>query len=138
MKAICVHEVGPPEVMKLEEVPDPKPLREPQYHCKIFEKTCVISAAEDHLQTIKTYLINGVHKQGMNLETHVTALADGANNCWWLLSAIKPNCQKLECILDWFYIGKKFQNLKTALGEAFETLLDSAKWKLWHGEANDH
>lgn len=115
MKAIRVHEVDPPELIKLKEVPDPKQLREPTIPLQI----------------------NGAHKQGMSLETHMTALADGANNCWSLLSAIKPNCQKLECILDWFNIGKKFQNVKTALSEVFETLLDSAKWKLWHGEAND-
>ena len=99
-----------------------------QHHRKIVDKTCVISAADDHRQTLKTYLINGALKQGLGLETKVTALADGAKNSWSVLSAIRPYCDTLECILDWFHIGKKFQNVKTALGEAFETLLDSAKW----------
>lgn len=67
----------------------------------------------------------------------MTALTDGANNCWSVLLAIKPYCDTLECILDWFHISKKFQQVKNALGEAFEASLDSAKWKLWHGEAQD-
>ena len=33
----------------------------------------------------------------------------------------------------WFHIGKKFQNVKQSLGEAFEKSLDSAKWEIWHG-----
>src|SRR2546422_311686 len=31
----------------------------------------------------------------------------------------------------------KFQNVKNALGEAFEKSLERAKWKLWHGKAHD-
>ena len=108
-----------------------------QYHRQIIEKNCVGAATADNLQTIKTNLINAALKQGISKETKVTGLADGANNCWSVLSALKPYCATLECILDWFHIGKKFQNVKNALGEAFETSLDSAKWKLWHGEAND-
>jgi len=53
----------------------------------------------------------------MSPET-VTGLADGANNCWSVLSIIKPECSTLECVLD-FHIGKRFQNVKTALGDAF-------------------
>ena len=40
-------------------------------------------------------------------------------------------------ILDWFHIAQKFQNVKNALGEAFAASLESAKWKLWHGNADD-
>ena len=35
------------------------------------------------------------------------------------------------------HITQKFQNVKNALGEAFATSLESAKWKLWHGNAAD-
>jgi hypothetical protein len=108
-----------------------------QYHRKIMEKTCVVSALDDDLQTIKTYLLHAALKQGMTQDSKVTALADGANNCWSVLSVVAPHCQTLECILDWFHIGKKFQNVKNALGEAFEKSLESAKWKLWHGKARD-
>jgi hypothetical protein len=104
---------------------------------QIMEKTCVISAMDDQLQTIKTYVINATKKQGISQETQVTALADGAKNCWAVVAAIQPECATLECILDWFHIAQKFQNVKNALGEAFAASLESVKWKLWHGNADD-
>lgn len=106
------------------------------HHRQIVDKTCVVSALDDRLQTIKTYLMNATLKQGMSRDSNVTALADGANNCWSVLSVVQPYCGTLECILDWFHIGKKFQQIKNALGEALAQSLDSAKWKLWHGEAD--
>ena len=33
--------------------------------------------------------------------------------------------------------AQKFQQVKKALGEAFTTFLESAKWKLWHGHADE-
>ncbi|MBV9386135.1 MAG: UPF0236 family protein [Chroococcidiopsidaceae cyanobacterium CP_BM_ER_R8_30] len=65
----------------------------------------------------------------------MTGLADGAVNCWSILLSLQPHCQSLECILDWFHIGKRFQNVIQALGEDFEKSLESAKWELWHGNA---
>jgi hypothetical protein len=106
------------------------------HHRQIVDKTCVVSAIDDRLQTIKTYLMNAALKQGMSKDSNVTALADGANNCWSVLSVIQPHCHRLECILDWFHIAKRFQNVKNALGAAFEQSLDSAKWQLWHGKAD--
>jgi hypothetical protein len=108
-----------------------------QHHRQIMEKTCVISAMDDTLHTMKAYLLNAAHKQGMSQETKVTALADGAKNCWSVLSALTPECETLECILHWFHIAQKFQNVKNALGGAFTTSLESAKWKLWHGKPQD-
>ena len=83
------------------------------------------------------YLCSTTKKQGISQETQVTALADGAKNCWSVLAAIQPECATLECILDWFHIVQKFQNVKNALGEAFAASLESAKWKLWHGNTDD-
>ena len=108
-----------------------------QHHREISEKTCVMSAKDDQLQSITTYLLHAALKQGLCSDTQVTALADGAKNCWTVLLAMKPYCATLECILDWFHIGKKFQTVKNALGEAYAASLDSAKWKLWHGQADD-
>jgi hypothetical protein len=82
-------------------------------------------------------LINAAKKQGLGEKTKVTGLADGAKNCWSVLSVLKPHCQTLKCILDWFHIAKKFQNVKGALGEAFEKSLESAKWELWQGKADE-
>lgn len=107
------------------------------HHRQIVDKTCVGAAIDDRLQTIKSYLINAALKQGMSQNSKVTALADGANNCWSVLSVVQPHCDRLECILDWFHIAKKVQQVKNALGQAFEQSLESAKWKLWHGEADE-
>ena len=108
-----------------------------KHHREISEKTCVMSAKDDHLHSITTYLLHAAIKQGLCSATQVTALADGATNCWAVLLAMQPYCATLDCILDWFHIGKKFQTVKNALGEAFEASLDSAKWKLWHGKAEE-
>ena len=97
----------------------------------------MISARDDQLHTIKTSLINAAKKQGLSQATRVTALADGATNCWSVVAAIQSECATLECILDWFHISKKFQNVKNALGEAFTASLESAKWTLWHGNVDD-
>ena len=108
-----------------------------KHHRQLVSKTCVISAKEDKLQTSKTYVINAALKQGISLDTHVTALADGASNCWSVLAALQPYSGRSEYILDWFHIGKKFQNVQQTLGEAFKEPLNSAKWKLWHGLPNE-
>jgi len=46
-------------------------------------------------------------------------------NCWSVIAALKPYCQRLESTLDWFHIGKKFQTVKQALGDSFEDSLES-------------
>lgn len=104
-------------------------------HRQITNKTCVVSALNDELDTIKIFVLNAAHKQGMTEQTRVTGLSDGANNCWSVLLSLKSHCLDLECILDWFHIGKKFQHIKNALGESFESSLDKVKWAVWHGEA---
>ncbi len=88
------------------------------HHQRITDKSCVVSALDDDLKTIKTYLHHAALKQGLTEQTRVTALADGAHNCWSVILALKPHCQTLECILDWFHIAQKFQQVKNALGEA--------------------
>ena len=105
-----------------------------QHHREITDKTCAISALSDGLKTIKIYLLNAALKQGMTDDTEITALADGAQNCWSALESLKPHCKKLVCILDWFHIGKKYQSVKNALGGLLEEALDSSKWTLWHGK----
>lgn len=107
------------------------------HHRQITNKTCVVSALNDELATIKTHLLNTASKQGLTSKTKVTALADGAKNCWAVISVLEPHCQTIECILDWFHIGKKFQTVKHALGEAFEEALERAKWSVWHGDAEE-
>jgi len=108
-----------------------------QHHREISEKTCVMSAKDKQLQSITTYLLHAALKKKLCSDTQVTALADGAKNCWTVLLAMQPYCATLECILDWFHIGKKFQTVQNALGEALEASLERAQWKLWHGKAEE-
>ena len=108
-----------------------------QHHREITNKSCVLSAKDDELETMKRYVFNAVHQQGMNQDTVVTALADGAKNCWSVIASLKPYCQRLESILDWFHIGKKFQTVKNALDGSFEESLENCKWNLWHGNVED-
>jgi hypothetical protein len=108
-----------------------------QPHRQIMEKTCVLSARDDQLQTVKTSVSNAAKKQGLLPATQVTALADGAKNCWSVVAAIQPACATLEYILAWFHIAQKFQQVKNALGEALAPSLERAKWKLWHGHADE-
>jgi len=49
-----------------------------QHHHQITDKSCVVSALDDDLKTIKTYLHHAALKQGLSQQTRVTALADGA------------------------------------------------------------
>jgi hypothetical protein len=91
----------------------------------------------DLAERLLTSVVNAAKKQGLSQATQVTALADGAKNCWSVVAALEPECATLECILDWFHIAQKFQQVKKALGEAFAAPLESAKWKLWHGNADD-
>jgi hypothetical protein len=81
--------------------------------------------------------MNAAKKQGLSQDTQVTALADGAQNCWSVMATIQTECATFECILDWFHIAQKFQQVQNALGEACAPSLESAKWKLWHGNADD-
>jgi len=108
-----------------------------QHHREISDKSCALAAKDDGLETMKRYVLNAAHQQGMNQDTVITALADGAKNCWSVITALKPYCQRLESILDWFHIGKKFQVVKNALGESFEDSLESCKWNLWHGNVEE-
>ena len=59
---------------------------------------------------------------------------------------LEPDIGKLICpVLRGGVVGnaaplldaQKFQQVKNALGEAFAPSLESAKWKLWHGNADD-
>ena len=108
-----------------------------KHHRQINDKSCAISAVDDELGTIKTYLLNAAYRQGMTPQTKVTGLADGAKNCWSVLLSLNPYCQSIEAILDWFHIGKKFETVKKVLGKRFEDLLESAKWTLWHGDVEE-
>jgi len=85
---------------------------------------------------MKIYTLNAARKQGMTEQTTVTALADGALNCWSVIMSLTPHCQQLLCILDWFHIAMRFQNVRSAVDEATDTL-ERVKWTLWHGKPKE-
>ncbi|MEO0804184.1 MAG: ISKra4 family transposase [Cyanobacteria bacterium J06642_2] len=108
-----------------------------KHHRKIETKSCALSAKDDGLATMKTYTLNAARKQGMSEQTHVTALADGAFNCWSVISSLASHCKTLLCILDWFHIAMRFQNVRGSVGENLKESLESVKWKLWHGKTEE-
>lgn len=107
------------------------------HHRQIVNKSCAVSAKDDDLSTMKIYTLNAAHKQGMTEEIQVTALADGAQNCWSVILSLAPHCKSLLCILDWFHIAMRFQNVRGAVDDAFEETLEGVKWKLWHGKSDE-
>lgn len=99
---------------------------------ELTSKHCAASALLDNQGSMKQLTINAAMKQGMTLETKITALCDGASNCWSVVNALKGHCQSIERILDWHHIAMKFQN--TRLGqEELNERLSGAKWYLWNG-----
>jgi hypothetical protein len=102
----------------------------------IKEKHCAGSAMKDDQETMKQKLIEAGQREGLTKETRITALADGANNCWNIIASLIPLCFVATCILDWFHIGKYAQTLKGQLPKQYEHFIDSAKTQLWYGEIN--
>ena len=107
------------------------------HHREIERKSCALSAKDDNLATMKTYLFHAALKQGIDPNTVVTALADGANNCWSVILSLEPYCKQLTCILDWFHIGQKFQHVRGTVEDEFQDTLERVKWTLWHGQSDE-
>ena len=102
---------------------------------ELTSKHCAASALLDSRDAIKQQTINAAIKQGMTAETKMTAICDGAVNCWDVVDSLEKHCCSVERILDWHHIAMKFQN--TRLGqEDMNEQLSGAKWYLWHGLAN--
>jgi hypothetical protein len=102
---------------------------------KLTSKHCAASALLDSRDTMKQQTLNAAIKQGMTPETKITAICDGATNCWDVVNSLEKKCHSIERILDWHHIAMKFQN--TRLGqEDVNEQLSGAKWYLWHGKPN--
>ncbi len=97
----------------------------------------VMSAINDQQLTMKTYLLNAAFRQGLDIGTHVFAITDGTRNSWEVVSALQSHCQKLELILDWFHICKKFVRVRQGLNLVLTNGLKRAQSILWQGYAND-
>jgi len=73
-------------------------------------------------ETMKSYVLNAAHQQGMNQDSCHRLAADGAKNCWSVIASLKPHCQRLESTLIGF-ISARSSTVKQALGDSFEDSL---------------
>ena len=106
-------------------------------HTELKKSTCVASGLSDRGATIKKQIVYGAKCEGMTKESVIYALSDGAKNCWSALKSLLKHCKKMVPILDWEHIGRKFKNVEQSLMPDYHKLLESAKWKLWHGKKED-
>ena len=97
------------------------------------QKSCSASALDDTGSDIITSTIISAIKEGMTENTHITALADGASNCWNVIDSLEPMCKKITPILDWFHLSMKMENI--ALPEKMKIKFKRIKWHLWRGNS---
>lgn len=102
---------------------------------EIINKNCAASAKNDKQSTMKKHLLRAAELQGLTEKTMITALADGAKNCWSIINALEGHCKKLDRILDWFHIGKKFENVIKGINSEYSKELKTIKAEFWHGKA---
>ena len=95
-------------------------------------KNCAASVKDDNQEEIISGTIIAALKQGITSKTHVHALCDGAKNCWNVVESLSGLCGKMTCILDWFHITMKIQNISLP-EDMKKVLLESVKWHLWRG-----
>ncbi len=98
---------------------------------RLASKNCAASVKEDNQKEIINKTILAAIKQGLTPNTKITALCDGALNCWNVIEALRPLCSSMTCILDWFHISIKMQNI--SLPEQLKIKFMRIKWHLWRG-----
>ena len=98
----------------------------------IMSKNCAASIKDDNQRHMISSTIIAALKQGLSPKTHVTALCDGAQNCWNIASSLEPLCGSITYILDWFHLAMKFENIP--LPKKLKEDLISIKWHLWRGD----
>lgn len=100
----------------------------------ISSKNCAASAKDDSgAQLVRNTVVSAL-KQGLTDKTHITALCDGAENCWKVVDALRPLAGSVTCILDWFHLGMKIKNI--ALPADYKDKLIKIKWHLWRGRSD--
>ena len=101
----------------------------------IESKNCAASICEDKQEQMICNTIVAALKQGLGKSTNVTALCDGAANCWNVAEAIRPLCGSMTSILDWFHVEMKIENI--SLPKQLKEKLLNVKWHLWRGKADE-
>ena len=97
-------------------------------------KSCAASVKDDSQKEIISNTIIAAMKQGLTPKTKITALCDGAKNCWNIVDALTPLCASMTRILDWFHITMKMQNI--SLPEKLKSKFLRVKWHLWRGNTS--
>ncbi len=98
---------------------------------KIISKHCAASALSDSQEYMIKSVFVAAKKQGLSSSTNITAICDGADNCWNIANSLKSHCASFLGILDWFHVAMKFQNI--SLPKTPKKRLERVKWCLWHG-----
>ena len=97
-------------------------------------KHCAASAKDDNQSDIISKTMVAAMKAGLTSETQITALCDGAKNCWNVIEAIKPFAKSVISLLDWFHITMKMQNI--SLPKIEKDKFSRIKWHLWRGNVD--
>ena len=100
----------------------------------LISKHCAASAKDDDQSDIISKTMIAAMKEGLTSETVITALCDGAQNCWNVIEAIRPFAKSVTSILDWFHITMKMQNISLPKIEKDKFL--RIKWHLWRGNVD--
>ncbi len=101
----------------------------------ITSKNCAASAKDDGGSQLIRNTIVAALKQGLTDKTHITALCDGAENCWKIVEGLRPLSNSITCILDWFHISMKIQTISLPKDKKEELM--SVKWHLWRGNIDN-
>jgi len=83
----------------------------------------------------KIYTLNAARKQGMTEQTTVTALADGALNCWSVIMRLDPSPASSSVSWTGSTSPCGFRMCSAVDGKA--DTLERVKWTLWHGKPRD-
>jgi hypothetical protein len=94
-------------------------------------KSVAASINDDGQKQMISSTIIAALKQGLNEKTYITALCDGAENCWKIAESLEPLCGKITYILDWFHVSMKMENI--AFPEVLKSKFLRIKWHLWRG-----
>jgi len=100
----------------------------------LVSKHCAASSLSDNQSYMFQATLIAAKKQGLTEGTWLTALCDGANNCWSIVDSLASHCKGVTKILDWFHISMKFKNI--AVSEFQKKDLEKAKWHLWRGRVD--
>ncbi len=100
----------------------------------LVSKHCSASSLSDNQSYMFQATLIAAKKQGLTESTWLTALCDGATNCWSIVDSLASHCKGVTKVLDWFHISMKFKNIEVP--ELQKKIFEKAKWHLWRGRVD--